>query len=192
MNKYEFKHNYISGVSSDHTHDRQFQQEMCWWCVNHSMKDWTMQQTNNMCWIKIILADIVAKCRCQRQRGGLHHLLPWLLVLNSQWGWVTQNILRLKLFTRGGTSDALSSLTSFQRCNTQRQKVVWTIQVRGSYQVISSVRVQACLFVLMNICHRGPDYHGNAWGDFMPVFAEALRLCSEVNIWAKRTTVKPC
>lgn len=87
--------------------------------------------------------------------------------------------------------DVPSPLNGFWRSHTQRQKVVWTIQVRRSYQVIGSVRVQVCLFVLMSICQCRPDYHGNTRGDFLPMFTEALRLHSEVNIWAGRTTVKP-
>lgn len=55
-----------------------------------------------------------------------------------------------------------------------------------------SASVHVCLFVLMSICQYRPDNHGNTQGDFLPMFTEALRLYSEVNIWARRTTVTPC
>lgn len=54
------------------------------------------------------------------------------------------------------------------------------------------VRVYVCLFVIMSICQYRPDNHGNTQGDFLPLLTSALRLSSEVNIWAKRTTLSPC
>lgn len=58
--------------------------------------------------------------------------------------------------------------------------------------VLVCARVCVCLFVLMSICQYRPDNHGNTQGDFLPVFTAALRLYSEVNIWAGGTTLTPC